>query len=360
MPSQNYNLPVTVEVPPVRPTAIVVSVSGGKDSTELLRRIMLEYLEALGWNDVPVICHHQVVEEDWSGTLDYCQQICDFFGVPLHLSRARYHGYICTNALCGFQTLSVRERESEPAREGEGEAINCKCAKCDQPTLEKIAEVTNLRELMRWRKAYPSSKVRFCTSYLKRDVFNLWVRQNRHLLGATPVVAMGERWAESPGRKKLPVVRLRESVSTKDFQMYEWRPILHLSRQQVFRGILLGEGEGTSAGEGEGEGAGVNVSAPGVVGVARMTAKANGKGGVLDVHPCYYAQGLTRQQMLDENVEGGPRMSCVFCFYNTDKQLQINGQLPQNRELLESFIRTEEEIGYTIRQGVSLKQIVGG
>jgi hypothetical protein len=359
MPSQNYNQPITVEIAPVRPSAIVVSLSGGKDSTELLRRIVMEYLAALGWNDVPVMCHHQVVEEDWSGTLEYCQQICEHFRVPLYLSRAHYHGYACKNSTCDFQTLTVREREPEPARERkrEGEVVNCKCDKCAQPTLEKIAEVTNLRELMRWRKAYPSSKVRFCTSYLKRDVFNLWVRQNRHLLGATPIVAMGERWAESPGRKKLPVVRLRESVSTKDFQMYEWRPILHLSRQQVFRGILLGESEGTS----EGASTGVNVPAPG--GVIWTQAKASSgrgwEGGVLDVHPCYYAQGLTREQMLDENVEGGPRMSCVFCFYNTDRQLQINGKLPENRELLESFIRTEEEIGYTIRQGVSLRQIVG-
>jgi hypothetical protein len=144
--------------------------------------------------------------------------------------------------------------------------------------------------------------------------------------------------------------------------MYEWRPILHLSRQEVFRGILLGEGVGI--GEGESADTGVNVPAPGGVGVARTTTKANGEGmgwegGVLDVHPCYYSQGLTREQMLDENIEGGPRMSCVFCFYNTDRQLQINGQLPQNRELLESFISIEEETGYTIRNGVSLKQIVG-
>jgi 3'-phosphoadenosine 5'-phosphosulfate sulfotransferase (PAPS reductase)/FAD synthetase len=359
MPSQNYNQPITVKIAPVRPSAIVVSLSGGKDSTELLRRIVMEYLAALGWNDVPVMCHHQVVEEDWSGTLEYCQQICEHFRVPLYLSRAHYHGYVCKNPGCDFQTLTVREREPEPTRERErereGEVVNCKCDKCAQPTLEKIAEVTNLRELMGWRKAYPSSKVRFCTSYLKRDVFNLWVRQHRHLLGATPIVGMGERWAESPGWKKLPVVRLRESVSTKDFQMYEWRPILHLSRQQVFRGILLGEGTGGS----EGADTGADVSAPGVVGVARAKARANEEGGVLDVRPCYYSQGLTRQQMLDENVEGGPRMSCVFCFYNTDKQLQINGQLPQNRELLESFIRTEEEIGYTIRQGISLRQIIG-
>jgi 3'-phosphoadenosine 5'-phosphosulfate sulfotransferase (PAPS reductase)/FAD synthetase len=310
----------SVELPSKRPTAIVVSLSGGKDSTELLRRIVTQHVPAQGWQDIPVMVHHQVVAEDWDGTVEYCKMVCDYFGVPLHLSRAHYFGYACRrrefgSTPCRFNTLTSSV-EKYPLAEGN------KCPECQEATLDKLAEVGSLTELIRWRGAYPSPKIRFCTSYLKRDVFNLWVRRNRTMLGNSPVVALGERWAESPGRRKLPFLKVRESVSVQGFEMVEWRPILHLSRREVFRGIL----EGTT----------------------------------LDVHDCYYKQGMTREQMLHENEEGGARMSCVMCFYNTDSQLKINGNLPENATLFERLYELEEVNGHTIREGKKLVEIVRG
>lgn len=162
---------------------------------------------------------------------------------------------------------------------------------------------------------WPSLSARFCTAYFKREVFNRWVRRNRDLLGEAPVLILGERWRESPSRSRLPYLRTRHGLS----HITEYRPALNEKRIDIFR-------------------------------------KAEAYG--LEQHYCYQAQGLTKWQMLNEDVEGGPRMSCVMCFLKSEGQMQASYQTPQGRPVIERGLHIEQETGHTITQDRSLKDMV--
>ena len=71
-------IPLTL---PKHPSRVIVSTSFGKDSIAAL----LLALEVFG-SDL-VAAHYQVVEEEWPGTLEYGQRVCDDLGVPLSTLR---------------------------------------------------------------------------------------------------------------------------------------------------------------------------------------------------------------------------------------------------------------------------------
>ena len=60
-------------------TRVIVSVSGGKDSIAMLLQVLETIPREL------MIAHHQIVLEDWPGTVEYCETVCRRLGVPLTL-----------------------------------------------------------------------------------------------------------------------------------------------------------------------------------------------------------------------------------------------------------------------------------
>lgn len=177
--------------------------------------------------------------------------------------------------------------------------------------------VDSVLDLVLWREMWPSLEVRFCTSYFKRDIFNRWARASRELLRAHPVIALGERWRESKGRAKLPVLRERSKLAW----MLEWRPILDYRCMDVFR---------------------------------KMRAYG------IEPHYCYKAQGMTGEDMYERNVEGGPRMSCVMCFLKSAEQMRASYQIEAAKLVIDRGIEIEREIGHTIKHGQSLESMVAG
>jgi 3'-phosphoadenosine 5'-phosphosulfate sulfotransferase (PAPS reductase)/FAD synthetase len=275
--------------------SVVVSLSGGKDSVAAL-------LVALGTIDSrQVIAHHQIILEDWPGTQEYCQAVCDRLRVPLYMTQAVYTGYECCQ--CGQCYLTSA---SEPV---------CRVCSCHEARF--LMQVASVLDLVRWRKMWPSLEVRFCTSYFKRDNFNRWARANRALLGPHPVIALGERARESRGRAKLPVLRERAGLPW----MLEWRPVLTWRRIDVFRKLQ-------SCG--------------------------------IEPHYCYKAQGMSEEDMYESNVEGGPRMSCVMCFLKAPSELHKSYQVAEARPIIERGIALEREIGHTLTCERSLAQMVTG
>jgi len=286
------------EQPPAPPllqagSKVVVSVSGGKDSICCLLLAIAIY----GASNV--IVHHQRIPEDWPQTLEYIQAVCQLLGVPLYVSQAHYTGYKC--AKCGEHYLTS---EAQPYHRA-----------CGSREGTYIMMVECLLDLVKWRKMWPSLDVRFCTSYLKRDVWNYWARRNRELLGPAPILIMGERWRESRGRAKLPYIRRR----TKMEHVTEYRPILHYRRIEVFRAMR-------DAG--------------------------------IEPHYCYKAQGMTNEDMYEKDVEGGPRMSCVICFLKPEEQLRASYNTKEGRPLIERGIAVEREIGHTLQRDHSLEGMV--
>lgn len=281
--------------PPVLDTAsrVVVSVSGGKDSMACL-------LLALALYDRDrVLVHHRRIPEDWPGTPEYIQEVCTALGVSLYVSQAHYTGYEC--ASCGKRYLTSEEQ--------------CHHRACGSYQGTYLMTVESLLDLVMWRKMWPSLDVRFCTSYLKRDVWNKWARANRELLGPGPILVMGERWRESRGRAKLPFIRQRPKMD----EVTEYRPILDYRRIDVFRAMR-------DAG--------------------------------IEPHYCYAAQGMTEEDMYERDVEGGARMSCVICFLKPEQQLQASYMAVQGRELIERGIAVEQAIGHTLQRDRSLAEII--
>jgi len=90
----------------------------------------------------------------------------------------------------------------------------------------------NLEERIRDRGMFPSSQCRFCTSYMKRDVYAKWVRQfdNCKILLLT-----GERSEESTERAAKPVFKYHtaHAVGKKDRLVHWLKPIKDMLKFQV-------------------------------------------------------------------------------------------------------------------------------
>jgi len=273
---------------------VVVSISGGKDSIASL-------LVALEQFPGRVICHHQIILEDWPGTVEYCQMVCERLNVPLYMSQAKYFGYQCLQ--CEYHYLTARNI--------------MRCPACQSKEALFLRMVESVLDLVEWRQAFPSLAVRFCTSYFKRDNFNMWVREHRNLVGQHPVLAMGERHLESAGRARLPEIRLRSGLEW----ITEWRPVLSYRRIDVFR-------------------------------------KMRDAG--IEPHYCYAAQGMTDYQMYEEDKEGGPRMSCVMCFLKSGDQMRASYRSAEGRDIIDRALAIEATTGHTLKNGESLASMIGG
>ena len=88
------------------------------------------------------------------------------------------------------------------------------------------------------RGMFPDSKNRWCTSYLKTDLTEKWIRANRHLLGERCLYLTGERKDESPRRAKLPESQIHKTTlktTRKGIFTCHWhRPVLNYEKGRMF------------------------------------------------------------------------------------------------------------------------------
>ncbi len=160
--------------------ALVLSVSGGKDS-DALTHYLLDKRSAENWPGPVVLLHADLGRAEWGTTPAYVRDLADRKGVPLHVVRYTH-----------------------------GDLID--------------------RIWMRWEKnqtrpPWPSSKIRYCTSDVKvgplsRGIRNLFPSGN-------VICAMGLRAAESHARAKRDIFRPRKDCTapTKGRFVYDWLPI---------------------------------------------------------------------------------------------------------------------------------------
>lgn len=157
-----------------------------------------------------------------------------------------------------------------------------------------------LLEYAERRKKWPSNKQRWCTSDFKRGpgarVVTMLAPKGSVLY------VFGFRKEESPARSKKEVFKKDLRLSTKQRIVYEYLPIHDWNLQRVWE-----------------------------------TIKGNG----LPHHPAYDL--------------GMPRLSCVFCIFSPFDALVLAGK--ENPELLDEYIRVEENIGHTFRNNFSIKQV---
>jgi 3'-phosphoadenosine 5'-phosphosulfate sulfotransferase (PAPS reductase)/FAD synthetase len=323
---------------PRDPSLVVVSVSGGKDSIAAL----LKALEVFGSGRV--VAHHQVILEDWIGTPDYCQSVCDMLGVPLYQSQGRYNAFLCLH--CGHRHLSIFFEEAY-------------CHRCGSREKQFLEVIDSIHSLIRFRRKWVDARVRACTGHFKIEVWNQWARTHERLLGPRPILVLGERHQESRGRAALPTLRYRDLRKN---WVLEWRPILSYRRIDAYRAL---------------RNAGIvphycyRVQWRGMLRREHLRWRQKG----IPPHTSYPGQwdGLDRRNTLDNAILdpmiemlmyevdepfAGPRCSCRDCFFKSPEELLATYDTEQGRQLIDEGIAIEREINFTMKPHLSLAEMV--
>ena len=285
---------------PDDPTAIVVSVSGGLDS------VAAALWARTRWPDRPLILWHaHLAEMDWQHTDDQLR------GLAEHLGNCRMISVQAVYALNGEITPSGANgttfRRLHIVRDGEAWYGP---ARDDDPN----AILTLLDFARKARNGQPpTSKLRWCTSYFKARACDVWLRENRDMLGDQPVLLSGERHAESPGRSKLPQAAWRFGTTQWDVLWY--RPVIDWPWHQVVQ-------------------ASVDAGIP--------------------IHPGYMLQGETITAMCDptRDERGRARLSCICCIFS--QQQHIATALHNAPEVVGPAVQAiqqyEQSTGYSWQQ----------
>lgn len=227
---------------------IIINTSAGKDSLAMLSWVTQMAKEQGVLDRVHAV--HAAFREEWEGTEELAEKQATHYQVPFHKVSRPQGGFI---------------------------------------------------DLVRARGKFPDSKVRLCTSSLKRDQCSKVIRKLRKDLGATKVLnCMGIRAQESPARAKKVSFQKDSRLSTKTSEVWTWYPIFDWTEEQVWKWCPQD-----------------------------LT------------HPAYKL--------------GMPRLSCVFCIFAPKSALMVAGQ--HNPELLQEYVDLEEEIGHTFRHKFSIKEV---
>lgn len=153
--------------------------------------------------------------------------------------------------------------------------------------------------------SWPSSSQRQCTSDLKRNPIQTFIRRDMKAKGKTLAVScMGLRAEESSARAKRPVWSINKALSKAGRTVYDWLPIHSWTTAEVFAKIA-------AAGQ----------------------------------KPFWAYEA------------GNKRLSCVFCILGCAGDL-ANGK-KHRPELYEKYIELEKETGWTMFHKESLEERIG-
>ncbi|MBZ0292433.1 MAG: phosphoadenosine phosphosulfate reductase family protein [Anaerolineae bacterium] len=161
--------------------ALVLSVSGGKDSDAMSHHV-LDIRQSEGWPGDIVMVHADLgARVEWQQTPEYVRNLARRKGVPLHVVRWQ-HGDLIDRIWQRYH--------KDPSR-----------------------------------PCWPSAKMRYCTADLKRSPCNRWLRN--HFPSGDVICAMGLRAQESHARARRKTFTLRTDASapTKGRYVYDWLPI---------------------------------------------------------------------------------------------------------------------------------------
>jgi len=173
--------------------ALVLSVSGGKDSDAMTHHL-LDLRQSEGWTgDVMMVYADLGSRVEWHQTPDYVRDLAQRKGVPLHVVRWQ-HGDLIDRIWQRYH--------KDPSR-----------------------------------PCWPSSQMRYCTSDLKRGPISRWLRNT--FPSGNVVCTMGLRAEESSARAKRQTFRLRKdsSAPTKGRFVYDWLPIHDWTEADVWNCI---------------------------------------------------------------------------------------------------------------------------
>lgn len=176
--------------------------------------------------------------------------------------------------------------------------------------LHVVRAVKTFFEMVRHRAAtrpdvppWPSSATRQCTSDLKRGPIQKFIRHDMKARGSLlSVNCTGIRAEESPGRRKQQAFKVNAALSKAGREVYDYLPIHSLTTEEVFEVIA--------------------------------------------------ASGQKPFHAYSRNT----RLSCVFCIMGCANDLKHGSE--QRPELYQAYLDIEEETGWTMFNGASLRDRV--
>lgn len=183
-------LPPEVERALAQGAALVISVSGGKDS-DAMCQLLPEVHRARGWTGPIALVHADLKDSEWSMTSEYVQHRAAELSLPLFIvSRKR-----------GSLWEQMQQRHQQ------------------RPEVPP----------------FPSAAARYCTADHKRTPIDGFLR--RFQPTGTAVCAIGIRAQESHARAKKPTYRLRESVTTQSRTVYDWHPLFDFTIEDIWAAL---------------------------------------------------------------------------------------------------------------------------
>lgn len=163
-----------------------------------------------------------------------------------------------------------------------------------QHELNIVTANKTLFEMIEHRKMFPSAKHRQCTSDLKRNPIEKFIRNDmKNRSSGIAINCMGLRAEESSGRAKKEVLKIKPNLTTKNRTVYDWLPVHKLTTAEIFQ-----------------------------------TIKDAGQ------KPFWAYQS------------GNERLSCVFCIMGSKNDLRNGAK--HNPALFKKYVELEKRIGHTM------------
>lgn len=200
-------------------SAVVISISGGKDSQTIMGVIMRMVREQSYSGQVMAV--HADTGAEWRESLPHCELLCRHYGIPLKVA-------IPFRALPEHIERRCRMMADKGQRGGWPSAQARYCtAHCKVEAIHKVI-----------RAGWPSSACRYCTSDCKRAPIQKTVRVAFPAgTGASVLSVTGERRQESPHRAKLPEIDNNKALTVGGRTVTNYRPILDYTLEQVWAHI---------------------------------------------------------------------------------------------------------------------------
>lgn len=197
---------------------IIISESGGKDSMACLF-----YLLNLGVPVTKLELWHQSVDGggtnhidlmDWPVTESYINEVGKFFGIKTCYQWREggiYNELMRKDSLTGdvYYTTEDGELVHLPTKNGK------------------------LNTRLKWPAMSPDLRIRWCSPYVKIDVFRRVLNNHPLYKDKKILVVTGERREESPNRAKYAEAEIH-ACNSKRRLVHAWRPVIDWSEQQVW------------------------------------------------------------------------------------------------------------------------------
>lgn len=252
-PAAEIVVPAAIKTALDQGAALALSLSGGKDS-EALARKLAPWFRANGYAGQLFAIHADLGRAEWQQTPEVVQALADELGIPLVVVQ-RAKGDLVQRITERMETTTAALEALPEPEQQEGAQAHYWPSATNRYCTSHLKAGPIDQALRNPVPYWPSSAQRFCTSDLKRGPIDTELRQFEVIISAE-----GVRADESKARAKKPAVELRTAITASSLRELDpeaalqarkpgqrvalnWRPLLHFDTAEVW------EACGTSAAE---------------------------------------------------------------------------------------------------------------